>query len=146
MTFNQTLSSKYHIGLDFDNTIVLYNEIFYEYALANNHIKRNTERTKSAVRKQLILNNEEHLFTEMQGIVYGELIKNAPVQQGFIHTLEELSKMNYKISQLNLNELKRFCFDDCQIQMHLCKPLSHYCLSVRYIRDRALYAFDKMFW
>ena len=88
--------SKLHIGLDFDNTIVLYDEIFYHYALKK-YIDPNIPKTKKAVRYALI-KNQEHIFTEIQGIVYGKLIKNAPLQSGFINSLTLLSKMDCKIS------------------------------------------------
>ena len=90
--------SKLHIGLDFDNTIVLYDEIFYHYALKKKYIDPNIPKTKKAVRYALIKKNQEHIFTEIQGIVYGKLIKNAPLQSGFINSLTLLSKMDCKIS------------------------------------------------
>tara|TARA_Y100000589_G_C27188199_1_gene643577 strand:- start:17 stop:643 length:627 start_codon:yes stop_codon:yes gene_type:complete len=89
---------KLHIGLDFDNTIVLYDEIFYHYALEKNYIDGNVPKTKKAVRNELIKKNREALFTEMQGIVYGKLIKDAPLQKGFIDSLVRLSQIECKIS------------------------------------------------
>ena len=90
--------TKFHIGLDFDNTIVLYDEIFYKYALENNYISPNIEKTKKAVRNELIKQGKEPLFTEIQGIVYGKLISDAPIQDGFIKALGKLHDLNYKIS------------------------------------------------
>ena len=87
-----------HIGLDFDNTIVLYDEIFYNYALEKNYINPSIEKTKKAVRNELIKQGNEPLFTEIQGIVYGKLISDAPIQDGFIQALVKLYNLNYKIS------------------------------------------------
>ena len=90
--------TNFHIGLDFDNTIVLYDEIFYKYALENNYISPSIEKTKKAVRNELIKKGKGPLFTEIQGIVYGKLISDAPIQDGFINALGKLHNLNYKIS------------------------------------------------
>ena len=90
--------NKFHIGLDFDNTIVLYDEIFYNYALENDYIDPTTEKTKKAVRDELIKRGKEQLFTQIQGIVYGKLICDALIQDGFINALVKLYNLNYKIS------------------------------------------------
>ncbi len=90
--------NQLHIGLDFDNTIVLYDEIFYNYALDKKLINENIPKTKNAVRKELIKQNKEELFTEMQGIVYGKLIEKAPTQVGFLESLTNLKKIGCKFS------------------------------------------------
>lgn len=90
--------SEIHIGLDFDNTIVLYDEIFYNYALHKNYIESNIPKTKKSVRDELIKKNQEPLFTEIQGIVYGKLIKYAPLQKGFLDSLTQLTELKCKIS------------------------------------------------
>ena len=87
-----------HIGLDFDNTIVLYDDIFYRYALEKGYISSKTKKSKKAVREALIKENKEHIFTEIQGLIYGKLIENAPIQKGFLDSLIKLRKLNYKIS------------------------------------------------
>ena len=51
--------NKFHIGLDFDNTIVLYDEIFYNYVLENGYIEPTIEKTKKAVRDELIKRGKE---------------------------------------------------------------------------------------
>ena len=79
-----------HIGLDFDNTLVLYDELFYQYALSTGTIEEDIPHTKIAVRKFLIDINMENIFTEMQGIVYGRLIKEAPIQNGLIESIQLL--------------------------------------------------------
>ncbi len=90
--------SQIHIGLDFDNTIVLYDEIFYRFALEKGYISTKIKKSKKDVRNELIRQNKEYLFTEMQGFIYGKAIENAPIQKGFLNSLKKLSKLNYKIS------------------------------------------------
>ena len=87
-----------HIGIDFDNTIVLYDRLFYDYALQQGLIDKGTEKTKSAVRKALIKDQKEETFTEIQGIVYGKLIDKAPIQNGITYGLRTLIQSGYKIS------------------------------------------------
>ena len=46
----------------------------------------------------MILNGKENEFTEMQGEVYGNLIKNAKLQKDLSQTLNFLLKKGIKIS------------------------------------------------
>ena len=87
-----------HIGIDFDNTIVLYDKLFYEHALEKGLISKHLEKTKNAVRNSLIKSQQEEVFTEMQGFVYGKLIEEAPIQPGIQAGLYNLIKKGYKIS------------------------------------------------
>ena len=87
-----------HIGIDFDNTIVLYDDLFYKYALKKKYISPETERTKIAVREYLISNNKESLYTKMQGIIYGNYILEAPVQVYLKSALINLRKLGHQIS------------------------------------------------
>jgi len=87
-----------NIGLDFDNTLVLYDQIFYDYALEKNLIPNNIGKSKKSVRDFLLKNNQEEIFTEMQGVIYGELIYDAPVQKDLRENLYKLINHGYKIS------------------------------------------------
>ena len=87
-----------HIGLDFDNTIVLYDEIFYDYALKLGKIDKEIPHTKEAVRNYLIHSGNEDIFTKIQGKIYGELIKEAPVQEGLIEAIYRLKSNGYQFS------------------------------------------------
>lgn len=67
-----------HIGLDLDNTIVQYDELFYRCALERHLIPEETTRTKAAVRAYLwSLPHGNTPWTELQGIVYGERMSEA---------------------------------------------------------------------
>ncbi len=87
-----------HLGLDFDNTIVIYDELFYEYALQKKYIKNNIEKTKIAVRRELINQGREDIFTELQGIVYGKLIAKVPMQKFLAESLKYVLDLGAKVS------------------------------------------------
>jgi hypothetical protein len=65
------------LGVDFDNTLVSYDAIFYRVALERGLIPANLEMTKTAVRDHLRATGRESLWTEMQGYVYGPRLADA---------------------------------------------------------------------
>jgi FMN phosphatase YigB (HAD superfamily) len=60
------------VGIDFDNTIVSYDEAFYQSALERTLVPATIARTKQAVRDRLRSLGREDDWTELQGYVYGE--------------------------------------------------------------------------
>src|SRR5437762_14376029 len=65
------------IGVDFDNTIVCYDEVFHRIALAEALIPADLPRDKMAVRNHLRATGREDRWTAMQGLVYGERMAEA---------------------------------------------------------------------
>lgn len=59
------------IGIDFDNTIVQYDEAFYKAALEKKLISATTHPSKSGVRDYLRKAGNENAWTELQGYIYG---------------------------------------------------------------------------
>ena len=59
------------IGLDFDNTLVNYNQAFYHLALENKLIEATFPKDKLKIRNYLRNIGQEPAWTEMQGVVYG---------------------------------------------------------------------------
>lgn len=59
------------LGIDFDNTIVCYDEIFHRVAREQELIPPDTPVTKEAVRNYLRGCDREDVWTELQGYVYG---------------------------------------------------------------------------
>ena len=82
------------IGIDFDNTLISYDEIFYKYALSKSLIKDKIPKTKVGLRNYLVKNNQEEIFTNLQAEVYGPQILNANIFDGVLETLNYLSKNN----------------------------------------------------
>jgi hypothetical protein len=71
------------IGIDFDNTIIDYNDLFYEAGLKLGILPDNTSCNKKAIRDYLIGIGREEDWTRIQGLVYGEYIRKAKVMEGF---------------------------------------------------------------
>lgn len=65
------------IGVDFDNTIVCYDEVFHKVALEGGYIPTDLSVSKGQVRDYLRRSGKEDIWTEMQGYVYGMCILDA---------------------------------------------------------------------
>jgi hypothetical protein len=65
------------IGVDFDNTIVCYDQVFHQVALERGLIPKTTAVSKGAVRDCLRQADREDDWTELQGYVYGERMCDA---------------------------------------------------------------------
>ncbi|MCW2249536.1 hypothetical protein M2352_005219 [Azospirillum fermentarium] len=75
------------IGIDFDNTIVCYDDVFYQIAVSEGVIPITTGRSKGAVRDWLRAAGREEDWTALQGLVYGARIHRAPAFPGFLDFL-----------------------------------------------------------
>jgi len=75
------------VGLDFDNTIVCYDEVFYRVALERLIIPPNINRDKVTVLNYLRSINQEDTWTELQSEVYGARMKEALAYPGAIDFL-----------------------------------------------------------
>jgi len=70
-------SSHIVLGVDFDNTIVCYDDLFHRVALEQGLMPVSTPRVKDAVREHLRQAGKEEAWTELQGCVYGKRIRVA---------------------------------------------------------------------
>jgi len=66
------------IGVDFDNTIVCYDQIFHSDAVRRGWIPADTAVTKHEVREYLRNSGREDDWTRLQAVVYGQMIESAP--------------------------------------------------------------------
>tara|TARA_B100000886_G_C20259506_1_gene422259 strand:+ start:32 stop:628 length:597 start_codon:yes stop_codon:yes gene_type:complete len=80
------------IGIDFDNTIISYENLFYDIALAKGLINKEIKPTKISVRNFLRSRNQDYIFTGIQAEVYGPLIKKAKVFPNIQNTLNRFSQ------------------------------------------------------
>ncbi len=85
------------LGLDFDNTLIDYDEVFYEIASDRNLIPKNVGKTKVEVRKYLKDTGQERLFTLLQGEVYGSKINLAKQSKGMFETLNILKEQKIEL-------------------------------------------------
>ena len=84
------------LGLDFDNTLIDYDEVFFKLALEKNLIPTSINKDKKSVRKYFIDNNIEDEFINLQGEVYGLKVLEAKQSFGMFEALRSL-KDNYEL-------------------------------------------------
>ena len=82
------------IGLDFDNTIVSYDRLFYDIALQKGYIRVEdaVSVTKNAVRDALRAKDMEEEWIWMQGYGYGFKIRDATPFDGAVDVIRALQK------------------------------------------------------
>ena len=78
------------LGLDFDNTIIKYDELFYKIASEKGLIPIDLPKEKNAIRNYLRENKIEDEWTIIQGEVYGERISEAVPFEGMLETLQAI--------------------------------------------------------
>ncbi|MAE43042.1 hypothetical protein CMO93_04675 [Candidatus Woesearchaeota archaeon] len=84
------------IGVDFDNTIVCYDGLFYDAALEKGLIPKNIPKVKNSIRDYLRKIGKEDDWTKLQGNIYGPGILKAPPFEGVIEFLKYCKKNNIK--------------------------------------------------
>lgn len=87
------------IGIDFDNTIIDYSDVFGRVALQGGIIKNSELMNKSEVKNFLISIGNEEGWTELQGKVYGSHIMDAKL---YDHVLEVMGHMASKGHKLKI--------------------------------------------
>jgi|GEM_PF-190693 hypothetical protein len=75
------------IGVDFDNTVVCYDELFRKVSLERGLVPPDIPALKGAVRDHLRQTGREDLWTELQGCVYGARMPEARPFPGAIEFL-----------------------------------------------------------
>ena len=85
------------LGLDFDNTIIYYDNIFHKIALEKELIPEEFPAQKTKIRDFLIRHNLEEQFTRIQAEVYGKRILEAKPSEGLIKNLMKLKDKNIEI-------------------------------------------------
>ncbi len=72
------------IGIDFDNTIVTYDELFYRYAVERFGMPTNVPSDKPRIRDHFWASPEgKENWIHLQSVVYGEKVLEAPMADGF---------------------------------------------------------------
>ena len=85
------------LGLDFDNTLIDYDEVFFKLALKKNLIPPTINKDKKSVRKFFIDNNIEDEFITLQGEVYGLKVLEAKQSFGMFEALRSLKNDNFEL-------------------------------------------------
>jgi 5'(3')-deoxyribonucleotidase len=85
------------IGLDFDNTIVNYDKVFYDVALEWHLIPKTLPINKLVIRNYLRDAKQEDLWTHMQGYVYGARMGEAAPYPGVMDFAEKMKYIGHTI-------------------------------------------------
>lgn len=85
------------IGIDFDNTIVCYDQLFWTLARDRELIALSVPRRKDAVRDHLREHGLEPIWTKLQGEAYGPYILDAEPFPGVIQAFEEFRRWNWTV-------------------------------------------------
>ena len=85
------------IGIDFDNTVVNYDEVFKKVALQLSLIKKDWNGTKQELRKKIIREKNEEVWKKLQGLVYGKYMHLAKISDGFINFFVKAKLLGAKL-------------------------------------------------
>lgn len=86
------------VGIDFDNTIVCYDLLFYKIAREENLIPKESPHSKIFIRDYLRRQDKDEIFTTLQAEVYGKRILEACPSQGVLLAIKDLISKNYEVS------------------------------------------------
>ena len=89
--------SHLRIGIDFDNTIISYDDIFHKVALEEKLIPPDLPTTKADIRDYLREREKEDEWTTMQGYVYGVRLKDANPFPGVADFLLDCKRKNISV-------------------------------------------------
>ncbi len=89
------------LGIDFDNTIIKYDELFHRIAFEKGLIPQDLPIQKDLVRNYLRDKGAEDKWTLIQGEVYGERIKEAVPFSGMKEILRTLKKNKISIKVIS---------------------------------------------
>ena len=88
----------YVIGVDFDNTIVSYDEVFHHVALQKGLIPAGTLKRKMEIRDRIRkLSAGETTWIRLQGIVYGKFMQRAEIMPGVANFLLQCKVRNHSV-------------------------------------------------
>ncbi|SMP79543.1 hypothetical protein SAMN06295888_13219 [Desulfonatronum zhilinae] len=85
------------LGLDFDNTLIRYDELFYRMAREKGLIPVTLAKEKNAVRDHLRRTGREDEWTRMQGEAYGPRIREAVACDGALAALSVLRQKGVRM-------------------------------------------------
>ncbi|MFI5205383.1 MAG: HAD family hydrolase [Candidatus Paceibacterales bacterium] len=92
------LNKSRAVGIDFDNTLINYDEVFFNHALSLNLIGPGTKKNKKEVRDQIrLLADGEIIWQKIQAFVYSRGIAGACLNQGAEDFLRTCSQQGIKV-------------------------------------------------
>ena len=85
------------LGLDFDNTLIRYDELFHKVAKEQGLITDSVQPQKNKIRDHLRQKGIENEWTKLQGEIYGNRILEAVAWEGILETLEALQEKRVEL-------------------------------------------------
>jgi len=85
------------IGIDFDNTIIDYNNLFYSAWVSLGILPRTPVPDKKTIRHILVETGREDDWIRIQGLVYGKYIQDAKTMEGFPSFLDLCKKSGWTV-------------------------------------------------
>ena len=85
------------LGVDFDNTIVRYDEVFHRIAVERGLIPASLAVRKNEVRDFLRRRGQEQAWTELQGYVYGPRMQEAQPFPGVLEFFARCVRQNLPV-------------------------------------------------
>ena len=104
------------LGLDFDNTLVRYDNLFHSLAVEKSLIDKSMAADKIRIRNYLREQGRDDDFTLLQGEVYGLRILDANPAEGMLNTLVNLKSMG--IPMVLVSHKTRFPYKGPQYNLH----------------------------
>ena len=93
------------IGIDFDNTIVFYDDLFHKIALEEKLIPVDFPKSKMLIRDYKRKKNKDGLFTIIQGEVYGKRILEASPTPNVVLVIKELINIGFDVNIISHKSL-----------------------------------------
>lgn len=91
--YSSSTSSQPVVGIDFDNTIASYDQLFHRLALEKDLISADFPVCKTRIRNHLRATGQEPLWTAMQGEAYGPRM---PEAEPFCGVLDAISNLRHQ--------------------------------------------------
>ena len=126
------------IGLDFDNTIISYQKIFYKLALKKKIIPKNISKEKNSVKKYLLAKNLENEWTQIQGEAYGSEIVYAKPYPGLIEFLKYIKKNKFKVYIVSHKTIYPYKGEKINLRNSAFEWIKQYDI-IKYIPKRNIY-------
>lgn len=104
------------IGIDFDNTIVSYDELFHQLASERRLVPLDFPVSKTRIRDLLRAEGQEEIWTELQGLAYGSEIGRARPFPGVIDFVRAASDQG--LSLQIISHKTRHPFVGAQTDLH----------------------------
>ncbi len=107
---------NHRLGIDFDNTLVCYDQAFYRAALDRGLIEPELAPVKNVIRDTLRKQGREADWTELQGFVYGPGIQEAELFPGVRESLDELREAGWDL--MIVSHKTRYPYKGPQYDLH----------------------------